>query len=404
MMKRTAVPSGFKGKPAIAAAALLLATTAALAQTRYQPAPEAVVLPRSAHAEGGVQALREAGAAWRREPADEAAALAYAREAFVLGLSEGDLRWYGAARRALQPWWDAERLNAPMHFMRALVRQGYHDFRGALTDLDAAIALDPGRAEFWSWRFSLHLLTTQLQAARADCAQIDARFGADEGAACAAILQVRTGQAGAAVPVLARLSELPDYQGPLAQDWLRYHQGEALRVAGRAQEAVAVWQAYLQARPRAHLVRSALAELLNALGRHAEALRISLLERVPADALLVQAVIASRALQDPRAAALDDQALQRLQAQDARGEALIERPQMMYWIRTGRDVARGLELAERNWRDQQEPADAVLLAEAALARGQPARAAPVLDWLAATGYTDPALDPLAAQLRQRLGR
>ena len=118
----------------------------------------------------------------------------------------------------------------------------------------------------------------------------------------------------------------------------------------------------------------------------------------------MRAALAPGALPAPTAAALDAQALQRLQAQDARGETLIERPQMQYWIRTGRDVARGLDLAARNWAEQQEPADAVLLAEAALARNEPQRAAPVLDWLASTGYTDPALDPLAQQLRQRLGR
>ncbi len=403
-MKRNSGIFGFKGKPHIASLALVLTTGGVLAQARFSPAPDAVVLPRSAQAGNDVQSLRRAAAAWRLNPRDETTAVAYAREAFVLGLTEGDLRWYGAARTAMDPWWNAERLSAPLHFMRALVRQGFHDFAGALTDLDASIALDPSSAEAWSWRFALHLLTTQLNQAQADCAGITKRFGADEGAACDATLQVRTGRAAAAVPVFERLAAMPAYQGPLAQDWLRYHHGEALRVAGEPARAIAVWQTHLQARPRAHLVRVSLAELLNDQGRYAEALRLSLLDAIPPDALLVQAVIAARALNDPQAAALDARALQRLQAQDTRGEALIERPQMQYWIRTGRDVARGLELAARNWAEQQEPADAVLLAEAALARNEPARAAPVLDWLAATGYTDPALDPLAQQLRQRLGR
>ncbi len=403
-MKRNSGIFGFKGKPHIAAIALVLLGGQAAAQTRFQPAPDAVVLPRSAQAGGEVQALRQAATAWRLNPRDEAAALAYAREAFVLGLTEGDLRWYGAARTALDPWWSAERLSAPLHFMRALVRQGFHDFEGALIDLNASIALDPARAEAWSWRFALLLLTTKTDEARAACAGIAQRFGADEGAACDATLQVRTGRATAAVPVFQRLAALPAYQGPLAQDWLRYHEGEALRVAGQPDRAIGVWQSHLQARPRAHLVRVSLAELLNARGRHADALRLSLHDAVPADALLVQAVLAARALNDPQAAALDARALQRLQAQEARGEALIERPQMQYWIRTGRDVARGLALAARNWAEQQEPADAVLLAEAALALNEPARAAPLLDWLATTGYTDPALDPLAQQLRQRLGR
>jgi len=403
-MKRNKRDFGCKGKPYVGFLLLTLAATGALAQARFQPPPDTVVLPRSVQATGGAQALRESAAAWRRDPRNEAAALAYAREAFVLGLSEGDLRWYGAARTALEPWWNAPQPSAPLAFLRALVRQGFHDFAGGITDLNTAIAQDPANAEYRSWRFSLLLLTTQLDAARADCAAIAQRVSADEGAACDAILRVRTGGAAAALPVFERLVALPGYAGPQAQDWLRYHQGEALRVAGQPAAAIAVWQSHLQARPRAHLVRSALADLLNQQGRPAEALRLSLFEPVPSDALLVQAVLAARALKDPRADALDAQALQRLQAQDARGEALIERPQMQYWIRTGRDVARGLDLAERNWRDQQEPADAVLLAEAALALNQPQRAAPVLDWLAATGYTDPALNPLAQQLRQRLGR
>lgn len=403
-MKRNKHRLGCKGKPYVGFLALLLTAGGAFAQARFQPPADAVVLPRSAQAGGGASALRDAAAAWRRDPRNEAAALAYAREAFVLGLAEGDLRWYGAARTALEPWWTATAPSAPLAFMRALVRQGFHDFAGGIADLNTAIAQDPANAEYRSWRFSLLLLTTQLDAARADCAAIAQRVSADEGAACDAILRVRTGRAAAALPVFERLVALPAYAGPQAQDWLRYHQGEALRVAGQPAAAIAVWQAHLQARPRAHLVRSTLADLLNQQGRPADALRVSLFEPVPSDALLVQAVLAARALKDPRADALDAQALQRLQAQDARGEALIERPQMQYWIRTGRDVARGLDLAERNWRDQQEPADAVLLADAALALNQPQRAAPVLDWLAATGYTDPALNPLAQQLRQRLGR
>ena len=87
-----------------------------------------------------------------------------------------------------------------------------------------------------------------------------------------------------------------------------------------------------------------------------------------------------------------------------RGEALIERPRMIYLIRCGRDVGAGLALAVENWRTQQEPPDAALLVEAALAMDQPQAAAPVLDWMQTTGYTDPTLAPLAQTLRARLGR
>ena len=71
-----------------------------------------------------------------------------------------------------------------------------------------------------------------MAAARTDCDAIAQRFGRDEGQACAATLLYRSGQAQQAIPMFNRLVDLPDYQGPLAQDWLRYHLGDALRTAG----------------------------------------------------------------------------------------------------------------------------------------------------------------------------
>ena len=91
-------------------------------------------------------------------------------------------------------------------------------------------------------------------------------------------------------------------------------------------------------------------------------------------------------------------------AQAQRNEALIERPQMMFYIRHRADLPRGLALAVQSWTEQQEPADAALLIEAALASDRPADARPVLDWMRRTGYTDPVLASLARTLQTRLGR
>ena len=73
-------------------------------------------------------------------------------------------------------------------------------------------------------------------------------------------------------------------------------------------------------------------------------------------------------------------------------------------VHHGRDVAAGLALAQENWAAQKEPPDALLLVEAALKLDRPQAAAPVLDWMAQTGYTDPALAAVAGQLKSRLGR
>lgn len=374
------------------------------AQQRFVPVPQQVVLAPSAHAMGAqVGPLREAEQDWRANPRDLVAATRYARAAFLLGLNEGDLRWYGAAKAALLPWWGDTRLSAEAFFLRGLVKQGFHDFSGGLADFNASLEQDAGRAEVWSWRFALHLLVSDLAAAARDCQAIAQRFGPDEGQACEATLMVRFGQAPQAVPVFERLVALPDYQGEGAQSWLRFQQGHALWAAGKPAQAQAVWSLHLASRPRSHPIRLALASLLNATGQPGLARQWATVPN-PSDALLVQQLLASQALKDVQAeqrlASVVDQ---RLQAQALRADGLIERPQMEYLIRYGANVAEGLRLAQLNWKDQQEPADGALLVEAALRQQQPEAARPVLDWVAATGYTDPVLQPLLVQLRQRLG-
>jgi hypothetical protein len=61
-----------------------------------------------------------------------------------------------------------------------------------------------------------------------------------------------------------------------------------------------------------------------------------------------------------------------------------------------------LSLAKENWTLQREPRDARVLLEAALATNDPAAARPALDWLASSGYEDPYLRRLGAQVRRSL--
>ena len=284
--------------------------------------------------------------------------------------------------------------------MRGLVKQGFHDFEGGLADLNAALALDEGRAEFWSWRFAIHLLLSKMSEAAADCQAMARHVGAADAQACQAILGYRSGRADAAARSLQALLAEPDFQGDMAQDWLRFHLGEALRAAGRPTQALDTWRSHLQRRPDAHTVRLALVELLNAQGQFAQA-RIWASTPAPTDALLVQQWLASRGLGDTHQALTLGQTLQeRFAAQVQRQEDLIERPRLIFLIESQLDE--GLTLAERNWAIQQEPPDAVLLVRAALDRQRPQAARPVLSWMDQTGYTDPVLAEWARQLRARL--
>lgn len=379
----------------------------AWAQARLLPPADQVLLSstvRNTRLEPGSWRAKEQ--AWRANPTRLDTALPYARAVFFKGLTEGDLRWYGAAKAAMLPWWQSPTLNAEALFMRGLVKQGFHDFSAGLQDINAAIAQDPQQAEFWSWRFTLHLLAADMAAAREDAATIKQRFGAEEGAAYEAILQYRTGQAAQAVQGFQKLLALPGFQSNSAKDWLHYHLGEAYRVAGQSAQAIAVWEQHVQARPESHFIRLALCDLLNREQQYEKALRYAAQDN-PSDGLLIQSLMAHHGLAQgkntqalAKVQSLAQQFDERMAAQDLRQDALIERPRMIYLIRFGKDVKAGLAMAAENWRTQNEPADGVLLLEAAVLLKQPQAALPVLQWLEKTKYVDPAMTPWVAQLNK----
>ncbi len=372
-----------------------------MAQERFRPADTTVVLRASVHAQGSQEAsLRSLEKAWRAQTNDLDAALAYARAVFVLGLEEGDLRWFGSAKAALAPWWQASDLPAEGFFLRGLVKQGFHEFGAGLQDIDRAIALEPNHPEFWSWRFALHLLVADMDAAHRDCDDMARLFGDTEASVYRAILHYRSGQAQLAIASLKAIMAKVDFQDKDWQDWLGFHLGEAYRVAGQNEEAIKVWRKQLKANTKSHLLRLSLAQLLNHLGMSRQA-RETAGKEPSTDALLMQALLASRGLQDGDEQHLAGLFEARTAAQALRQESLIERPKLIYLIDYGKDLQAGLELSIANWKLQKEPPDAVLFVQAALKLKQAQAAAPVLDWVKQTGYRDPQLDQLLRELTQQ---
>jgi hypothetical protein len=120
------------------------------------------------------------------------------------------------------------------------------------------------------------------------------------------------------------------------------------------------------------------------------------------DALLMQYILAYKALKDPAEKNLASLLESRLKSQSLRQEALIERPQMIYFIDYANDPAAGLRLSIENWKIQQEPRDAVLFLKAALALNQPQAAQVVLTWLEKTNYADPQIRELRKRLKTQL--
>ena len=371
-------------------------------QVRFSPEESSIVLSASVHDKSAQNStFSELTKAWRSQPQNLSVALSYARAVFQIGLAEGDLRWFGAAKAALLPWWKNDDLPADAFFMRGLVKQGFHDFTGGLTDINKAIGLNPNKAEFWSWRFAMHLLQTDLVAALQDCESIERLFGQDESKAYRAILRYRTGDPQTAIGLLKSLVNSPNFQSASSKEWLALHLGEAYRVAGQSDMAIATWKKQLKITPKSHAIKLSLAELWVQEGQYLQVKQMSG-SVASTDALLMQYILAYKRLQDPAEKNLATLLESRLNSQSLRQEKLIERPQLIYFIDYANDPAAGLRLSIENWKIQQEPRDAVLFLKAALALNQPQAAQSVLAWIEKTNYSDPQIKELRTRLKSQL--
>ena len=367
-----------------------------LAQTRFEPEDSAVLFRLDSQF-NKADGLQQAIEAWRANPQDISTATSAAKTAFLAALRHGDLRWLGTAKAMLDPWWVKPDLPSDTFFVRALVRQGMHDFGGALNDLNAAISADANQSQFWAWRFAVYMVRSEIAKASAECQAIGERFGAAEQESCGAVLLYRTGKPELAIEKFNELARHPDYQGENAQEWLAFHQGEARRVAGDVQAANKVWQSYLKQGRAAHGIQVALIDSLINVGDFASALRLNMGPQ-RSDALLVSAIQAAQALNNGQDAVLRADIEQRLMQRELRGESLNERPFVKYYLYVRQDPRKALEMAKESWKTEREPADALLFAQAALRSGEPLQATSLLQWQMETGYREPELDRLLGQI------
>ena len=331
-----------------------------------------------------------------RRPQQLNLALATAQAAIGRARSHGDPRELGLAEAALAPWWGLEQAPPQVRLLRASVRQSQHDFAAALRDLDPLVA-QPSRlplqvqAQAGLIRASVLQVTGQLALARLACQTLTEERFAGLGSAlalparaCLAELRSLQGEPKQAEAELAALAK----QSP-GDAWLALLRAELAQRMGDVVAAGARYREALAANSGGDIyTRSAYADYLLEQGRPAEALRLVEGADAESDALLLRRAIALKRLdsplQKPVAAALSA----RFEAARLRGENYHAREQARLALDVLEQASPALQLALRNWAQQKEPADALLLQRAAFAAGQPAAAEPELMRLARAGWVD----------------
>ena len=392
---------------ALTLAVLLPAPIASAAP--FIPAADAQVLERLPARATDPQAreLQALRLALREQPDNLDLAVRLAQRYFDAVAAEGDPRYIGYAEAALAPWWTLAEPPVPVRVLRAKLAQFDHRFAPALADLAAALAADPADAEAWAWQAAIQMVQADYGAARRSCARLAPLTTALIAAACQAQVDAATGRAAEAATALRAALQKDTDASPQQRLWALTRLAEIEERRGAYAAAEQAFRAALALDVSDIYLLAAYADFLLDRGRAAE-LRSLLKDRGRADVLLLRQALAAQATGAPEREALARELGARFDAARLRGDTSHRKEESRYLLALGGGagpatpavIGQALALAQANFAEQREPADARILLEAALAARQPAAAEPALQWLAESQIESVALRALAAKLKE----
>lgn len=322
------------------------------------------------------------------EPRNVAAALRLAEVRIGLAREEADPRHFGRAEAVLAPWLAATNPPTEAWVLRSAVRQGSHDFDGAMADLDAALAAEPTDVGAWLARLTIQCVRSDFDGARRSAARL-LRSG-DELVATAAAAQVAslTGSSAGAARMLETAVGRNPSATPGMRSWCLALLADIRTRRGEPVPAESAFRDALVLTPRDPQLLGAYADFLLDHGRGAEV--GPLLEGFSqVDALQLRVAEAET---DPTVRARTVERLRSgIELNRARGDRVHLREEARFHLRLLGDASGALALAQENWKVQREPADARMLLESAKAVGDAEAARRILDTLRAQGLEDVAL-------------
>ncbi len=330
------------------------------------------------------------------EARDPVKAAARARALLDDARDRGDPRYAGYALAAIAPWKNDSRAPPPIVILQATLAQYQHDFDGSRRMLEAVLQRDPGNPQAMLTLATIARVQGRYTDSDRACRSVAAPVYQ---AACVAENLALRGQTDAARTSLRSLLGLATRGGSDALDvqrWLTTTLAELEERAGHDDAADLAFRAALGMGRDSYLTLD-YADFLLAHGRMREADRILTKEPMPyGDGVLLRLAIVRKGLGAPDAKALADEMRERFAAARERGDAISihgrELARQLYALEG--DAKDAVVVARENLRIQKEPADFLVMAEAARAANDRAALREVADAASAIGLVDTRLSSI----------
>ncbi|HJV94592.1 MAG TPA: tetratricopeptide repeat protein, partial [Albitalea sp.] len=302
-------------------------------------------------------------------PRDAATAVALARRYLDQARSQGDPRPAGQALALLNTWPDPAQAPDEVLLMVATIEQYLHQFDASASHLEQLVARRPQHAQAWLTLATVRRVQGRYAESDRACTALVATGAALYAQACQAENDGLRGDFDAARARLRQL--LASRPSSDSKNWLLTTLAELEARAGRAGDAEAAYRRALAAAPDGYTVMS-YADFLMQQGRHADALA-QLKGQPRTDAVLLRLAIAGTRAQSPDAPRDAGEMRERMALANLRPEARTThaREQAMFALWVDAVPQRALQLARDNVRQQREPLDLLVLAQAARTAGEP---------------------------------
>ncbi|WP_145057207.1 tetratricopeptide repeat protein [Adhaeretor mobilis] len=315
-----------------------------------------------------------------------------------MGKQDGDPRFYGYARAALGPWWDAADAPADILKLRAKLKETDHDYDEALADLWQFVKQEPRDAQ--AWIEISNILRVQGKYDEA----LEARNKLSEFARSVEIMYSNvpllavTGNAEAALDLIQQKLPEARQRYPGTVPWMLTMRAEISRALGRDEQAEESYLEGLGDDPGPSYLMRAYTDFLLDRDRANEALELVRDHTADTGSLLRAAIAAKQVGDEKLADEYQSQLENRFQEIRLRGSEPHGRFESRYALELENVPLLALELAQKNWQKQKEARDTRNLLEAAIAAKRPDAAKPVIEFLEKYGTQDVQFDKLLNQI------